>query len=215
MDNDAVVALYRRRALRVAAWLRHVPFVELVGLNGSLATNTATADSDIDFYIVTTPGRLYTARILTIIATHLTGQRRYGTHIAGRICLNRFATRAGVTVTPRNEYHARVFSPLVPLFSLPGVYARYRAANEWMAQEHWPVIPLPQWRRDIQAIVSTKPIIRRWVEFFLRGRMGDALENRLSAYQRERILRHGATYDPDSRVFIRAEEICLHIAKHG
>lgn len=210
-----MVALYRRRALRVAAWLRYVPFVEMVGLNGSLATNTADAASDIDFYIVTTPGRLYTARILTIAVTQLTGLRRYGTHIAGRICLNRFATRAGLTVTPHNEYHARVFSPLVPLFSLPGVYARYRAANEWMAQEHWPVIPLSQWRRDMQAIASTKPIIRRWAEFCLRGRMGDTLENWLSAYQRERILRQGATYDSESRVFIRSDELCLHIAKDG
>lgn len=210
-----MVALYRRRALRVAAWLRYVPFVEMVGLNGSLATNTADAASDIDFYVVTTPGRLYTARILTIAVTQLTGLRRYGTHIAGRICLNRFATRAGLTVTPHNEYHARVFSPLVPLFSLPGVYARYRAANEWMAQEHWPVIPLPSWRRDVRAVASTQPQIRRVVEFCLRGRIGDVLENRLSAYQRERILRYGATYDRESRVFIRAEELCLHIAKHG
>lgn len=214
MQPDSILRRYRQRAIRVAGLLRWVPFVELVGLNGSLATNTADADSDIDFYIATTPHRLYTARMLTILAVHSTRQRRHGTKIAGRICLNRFATRAGLTITPQNEYHARVFSPLVPLFTVPGVYARYRAANEWMAQAHWPVIPLQNWRSDIGVVKSSKPMPVRVVEWLLRGVIGNALERALSVYQRERILRHEATYYPESRVFIRAEELCLHIAKH-
>jgi len=143
----------------------------------------------------------------------LTGWRRHGALIAGRICLNRFATRAGLTVTPHDDYHARVFSPLVPLFTLPGIYARYRAANEWMAQDHWPVIPLPNWRPYIGIAKSTKPAVIKLVELLLKGGWGEQIETRLSAWQRERILRHGATYNPQSRVFIRAQELCLHLAK--
>lgn len=212
MLTDGIMQ-YRKRAIYVAKWLRWVPFVELVGLNGSMATNTATRASDIDFYIVTRPNRLYTARLLAVMVVHLTGWRRYGNRIAGRVCLNRFATRAGLTVTPHNEYHARVFSPLVPLFTQSGIYARYRAANEWMAQAHFPVIPLPNWRNDIGVVPGTIPLPRRLVQWLLHGRLGDWCEEQLSAYQRERILRHSATYDPESRVFIRAHELCLHLAK--
>lgn len=213
MIPDTVLRRYTRRAVFVARLLRWVPFVELVGLNGSLASNMAHQGSDIDLYIVTTPNRLYTVRALTILTVLLTGLRRHGKSIAGRICLNRFATRAGLTITPRDSYHARVFSPLVPLFFRRGIYARYRAANEWMAGQYWPVIPLPSWRRYIGIVKSSPPLLVRLLELMGRGRVGDAVEARLSVWQRERILRHQETYHPDSRVFIRAQELCLHLTK--
>lgn len=213
MAENTFLDLYRERASKAAAILRYLPFVEMVGLNGSLTGDNATAESDIDFYIVTTPNRLYTARLLTTFAIQLTGKRRYGDKIAGRICLNRYATRAGLTVTPQDEYHARVFSPLVPLFSLPGVYARYRAANQWMPSVGYPVLPPKKLNFLMKRVRSTKPLLRRLIEVILSGKLGDLVEGQLSFLQRKRILRQGATYYSKSRVYIRAEELCLHLAK--
>ena len=134
-----------RRAVRVARFLSIIPFVRLVGLNGSMATGTMREESDIDFFIVAEPGHLYTARLFVTGALRSLRLTTTNTVTAGKICLNRYATCDNLDITEHNEYHARVFHNLMPLYAQREIGVKYWSVNQWMekfgfAPVHNPVV---------------------------------------------------------------------------
>lgn len=212
LANEALYPLWKtriNRARAIAHLLSAVPFVRLVGLNGSLVTGRMRPESDIDFYVALAPRRLYLGRILVTLVVHLTGWRRYGVKVRGRVCLNRFATTAALDITPHNQYHARVFSGLEPLWAHGDVYERYRRANGWMTAYGYPVrcsrLPLERssWAGRFQ----------RMGEWLLGGRLGGALENWQRNWQRRRIMADPRTHALGSRVVLRENELCFHAVK--
>ncbi|MBI3495642.1 nucleotidyltransferase domain-containing protein [Candidatus Berkelbacteria bacterium] len=85
----------RKKAQIFAKLISRVPFVRKISLTGSLAEGRAHAGSDIDFFVQTARNRLYLTRFLVTALVHITGERRYGNHVAGAICLNWFAAFDG------------------------------------------------------------------------------------------------------------------------
>ncbi len=200
--------------------LSAVPFVRMVGLNGSLPLGTATEKSDIDFLIITKHHRIWTGRFLSTILIHLVGMRRYGKKIAGRICLNRYQTTSSLDVMPHDDYHRRVFSALVPLYDAGGIYEKYCKFNLWMGNitkssklkcQMSNEIPNPK-----PKIWTFKPLgidlsfgfshldfyryIQTFFETFLNDQFGDWVEKLLKNYQRTRILNDPRTHLMPGRV---------------
>jgi len=174
-----------------------------------MVTGEMDSDSDIDFYIVTAEKRLFTARLLAVGLVHFTGWRRYGKKIRGRICLNRFATLKALTITPCNDYHARVFSALAPLYAQQAVYRDYYEANQWMDRCGYQRVIYP----TIRLTPNGAQFIRRIGEWWLGGRVGDWLETRLSHWQQHRIAVDPRTQESQGRVRVSSDELCLHPLK--
>jgi predicted nucleotidyltransferase len=82
----------QRTLARAVGLLRATPFVEMIALTGSMAEGRARAESDIDLFIQTKPGRIWTTRVMVTVIIQLAGIRRTETKIVGRICLNWYAT---------------------------------------------------------------------------------------------------------------------------
>lgn len=53
--------------------------------------NAADGDSDIDLFVETAPGMLWTGRVMTTLFFSLLGVRRHGKYVKGRFCLSFFA----------------------------------------------------------------------------------------------------------------------------
>lgn len=123
----------------MAFLLRFVPYVRMVGLNGSMVTGRVRLQSDIDFFVVIKRGRIFIGRFLVVMVVQLLGLRPNKRTTAGKICLNRFASRSFLKITPENRYHARVFHNLIPLFSTGGCYEQYLESNRWMERFSLPV----------------------------------------------------------------------------
>lgn len=201
---------YWRRAVWVAALLRYVPFVRLVGLNGSMATGTFEATSDIDLYIVTADGHIFLTRILTTGMITLLGLKKSARHHAGKICPNRFAVESYVEITPHDTYHARVFHNLIPLYAARGVYERYCSENTWMARAGFPPVNHP-------SVLKQSPFaggIQWFGERLLASRW---FEQRAERWQRGRIARDPKAGEAGSRVMVSARELRFHTVKevHG
>lgn len=197
----------------MVAWvLRFVPYVRMVGLNGSMVTGWAREESDIDFLIIVKPGHIFLGRILTTAVTHLTGYRRHGNHVAGRICLNRYATADYLHIGPENAYHARVFHNLVPLFSTGRAYTRYLRANGWMAKEGYPLCPHEPVLQDSWA----SRMLRTFGEILLHP-CAKMLERYCRKWQRARLNAEPLAEEPGSRIILSDNELCFHLVKihHG
>lgn len=200
---------YLNRAILAARLLRHLPFIRLVGLNGSLVLKTATEVSDIDLFIVSRYGRIYTVRLFSNLLLVLTSLRRQGDRVAGRICLNRYQTTRSLGVLPENAYHARYFAPLVPLVAARGVYEGYQAANRWMGRFGQRVKP------GLKLSPPIEPSALAFlIERLLSGRGGDPIEAIVRSLQVRRISLDPRTRAaPPGRVRFSDLELCFHPLK--
>lgn len=79
------------RARRYAEFLRFFPGIRRIWVCNSLSMNAADADSDIDLFIETAPGGLWTGRVSATAFFSLLGVRRHGNKVARRFCLSFFA----------------------------------------------------------------------------------------------------------------------------
>jgi len=203
---------YLGRAYFVVKVLQLVPFLRMIGLNGSLARGEASKESDIDFLVITKAGRIWTTRFFMVLLTQLTGFRRHGEKIAGRICLNRYQTDDFLEILPHDSYHGRVFSVLVPIFNKAATYKNYVNANRWMEQAGFKV----KQGIEIRPLKNSAIFgyIQKFGEMLLGGKFGNFIEKKLKKYQEKRILKNPITHSsPEGRVRISDKELCFHPPK--
>lgn len=174
------------QARRYAAWLRHVPFVRMVAVCGSQAAGNARSDADIDFFLITEPGRLWTVQVCAMLL------RRFASLFSVAVCPNYLLTMASLEVAPRDLYHAREVAQAVPLWG-GDAYRDFRAANGWV-DELLPNLSHADDRRDRLEEVSRSRSAAA-CEWLLRGALGNGLERAIHAtllrYYAVRLRRRG------------------------
>ncbi len=155
-------------ARRWASFIGCLPFVRMVAVTGALAMNNAQQGDDIDFLIVTAPGRVWLTRALVVILVRLARLLRV------KLCPNYVLSRSALSERRRDLFVAHDLAQMVPLVGL-AVYEEMRAANTWSTAY------LPQARKPLQA--EPELVRRGWQcglqrlgERLLGGRIGDWLE---------------------------------------
>lgn len=157
------------RARRFTRALAVLPFVRMVAITGALAMDNSLHGDDIDVLIVTAPGRVWTARLLAV------GLVLAGKLLGDTLCPNYVITEEALALEKRDLFAAHEFAQMVPLYGWP-VYDRMRRLNMWV-YEFLPnaFTPLRQ-EREIQPGPVGRAL-KRFGEWLLGGRLGDALEN--------------------------------------
>ena len=124
-----------RHARRMWNWARismHIikrfPFVRGIFVSGDLSKNATSRNSDVDFFIVTEPNRLWIARTLLILfkKTFLLNKKKF-------FCLNYFATTDHLTLDEQNIFLATEIAHLKPLFN-SDLFYKYLQANNWITE---------------------------------------------------------------------------------
>lgn len=206
--------------------LQYVPFIRMLGLNGSLVRGQDKVGSDIDFLIVVKRDRLYTARFFATILTELTGYRRKGGLVAGRVCLNCYLPDTNLKIVPVNpksrQKVAAAYKYLIALVDDGGVEARFFEQNKWFSRYQVTGARYNSKLKNklrhlingrINSAVSGEvgPLrARRWGESLLLGRFGDRLESILMNWQVKRIL---AGKKKGDEIICKKNEIRLHPKK--
>lgn len=157
-------------ARRTAVYLAALPFVRAVILTGSLAVeNSRTHADDIDFLLVTDPGRLWLARLAAVAVVRLARVRGV------LLCPNYLMTSERLSLASRSLFTAHELAQMVPLYG-DEMYERLLRANQW-AKAYLPnafdrpaaaQIALPGWAGWG----------KRLAEWAFSGYLGDALEAR-------------------------------------
>jgi len=128
----------RRKGKKCWRLLSLFPQINLVGISGSVAMNQAEKDDDLDFFIITAPGRLWTGRMVAIFLAWLMGlKRRRGVRKAkDKICLNLFFDGKNLTVpkVKQTEYVAHEILQMKPVVDKNNTYRRFLAANRWVTE---------------------------------------------------------------------------------
>ncbi len=193
------------RARRWARLLGALPFVRMVAVTGALAVDNAPPGDDIDYLIVTEPGRVWLARALAV------GVVRVARLFGVGLCPNYVLARTALSEQRRNLYIAHDLAQMVPLVGHV-IYAEMRAANTWAADF------LPQALAPLRAEPELRPAgwltaLQAGGEWLLGGRLGDALEH----WERDRKLRKfaSAAGQAGSAAELDAERVKGHFDDHG
>jgi hypothetical protein len=106
--------------------IKRFPFVRAVFVSGDLSKNATGPGSDVDFFIITAPGRLWITRTLLILfkKIFLLNSKKY-------FCLNSFITEDHLEISERNLFLATEIAHLKPLYNST-LFRRYLEANDWI-----------------------------------------------------------------------------------
>ena len=219
--------LYLTRVLKAAKFLRFVPFLRMLGLNGSVVRGEESKESDIDFLIIAKKNRLYTARFFAVILAELTGYRRKGDKVAGRICLNCYLPHNRLNITPYNPKSkkkvAEAYKYLIALVDDGDFEKRFFRSNRWFAGYNVSggkysdnlkiklryLINDRIYRTSFTGKKALRP--KKLGEKLLAGRFGDWIEDEMMSYQVKRILSGKRAGD---EIVCKKNEIRLHPKKN-
>jgi hypothetical protein len=206
-ERDQAASALMPAALRYGRMLAALPFVRMVGLTGALAMrNPAHSHDDIDYVLVTAPGRVWTARAFAILLVRL-GRLRGVT-----LCPNYVLSETTLAHTPGNLYIAHEITQVLPLYGA-AVYAALRAANTWVGG------CMPNATAPFHVLNGRDPAgalhsVKRALETALSGVLGDRFE--AWEFRRKRARFVGQMQQaPDHAAQIDAERVKGHFNDHG
>jgi hypothetical protein len=121
--RTTAAADYWRRAIHYGRRMSHLPFVRMVAVTGALAMDN-NADGDIDYLVITEPGRLWLCRAMIVGLVKLAATR--GTEL----CPNYFLSENAMVLEERNLFTAHEVTQMVPLTGM-ATYQALRGLNRW------------------------------------------------------------------------------------
>lgn len=154
-----------KQAKRISNFIAHFPFVESVSISGSLSKNYMDKDSDIDFFIITRPHRLWLCRGLLV-----SFKKFFLFNSSRHFCINYYLDTENLTIPDQNIFTATEISFLKPTFNW-FVFEEFLRKNDW-CKFYYPNKPAsPFLGQDRQA--SRVKLFLQWV---LNGWLGEKLD---------------------------------------
>ncbi|MBI4256767.1 hypothetical protein HY626_01780 [Candidatus Uhrbacteria bacterium] len=193
------------RVLRRAAhYFSLLPGVRSVAAGNTLAWWSTTKDSDIDLYIVTRPGHIWSSRFWLVVPFLLLGRRpsRGGSSL-DPFCFSFFSTTQYLNFEelclPRDYYMAFWVRSLVPIFDRDGNLVTLQSENRWVSRSLPNAHPRVSHHRHIPRRVLRIPLQWKFAEPFFRS----IQRNRLPDHLRE-------LANLDSRVVVTDDVLKFH-----
>lgn len=199
--------------------LRYLPFISAVFVCNNVAFETASADSDIDVFIVVKPGRIWLTRFLATLVLSLFGLRRYKNKITNKICLSFYATADNldfrkIAIAESDIYLLYWLCFLTPILDRENARQKIWEANRAWIKKFLPnVAELPASPTSCQALDSRfSRVIKNILEKFWRGAYGDLIENQAKGLQlvKMKMNLHSAQNEQDTRVIINDQMLKFH-----
>lgn len=202
LDYNRRAARYLPIARRMARLIGAFPFIRAVFVSGSLSKHCMAPDGDIDYFLITEPGRLWLARTLLVVfkKLFLFNSHKY-------FCVNYFIDAEHLEIEDKNLFTATETLTLLPLYGREW-YERFAAANDWTKQ----YLPNLAWRSAGMAPPPRPGVFKKMAEWILNGCLGAWLDTqamRLTVAYWRRKFRHF-----DEKTFDGALRSRRHVSKH-
>lgn len=131
-------------AKKAARVLALIPSIKMVGITGSLSMNNADKNSDIDFFIITKKGKLWSTRIISYLFLKIANFKiRIPKDVKqkDRLCLNMWLDESDLVWEKkyRNIYTAHEILQIKPLINRKPIFENFISQNKWVF-DYWPSV---------------------------------------------------------------------------
>ena len=125
LEGNAGAKKVFTKADKVSRLISRFPFIEGVGISGALSKGFFDGDGDIDFFIITAPGRLWIARTLLVLykKLFLFNSKKY-------FCVNYFISENALEIEEKNLFTATELVTLIPMYG-NGSFHKFYDINNW------------------------------------------------------------------------------------
>ncbi len=142
-DREKVSQSYYIKARWIARLFKIIPWIQLVGISGSLAMRNADKTDDIDLFIISKSNRVWLTRLLSALILEILGERRQRDtskkNSQSKICLNLLISEDALVQSKQNLYIAHEILQLKVLWERSKTYQKFLESNEWTVKF------LPNW----------------------------------------------------------------------
>lgn len=202
IDIDRILNHYFRYAKKNSKLISRFPFVRGVYISGSLSKGWADKNSDIDYFIITSPNRLWVTRSFLVLykKLFLLNSRRY-------FCVNYFITEDQLEIPDNNMFTAIEILFLKPMINLE-LYKAFQQKNDWVKS----YIP-GNIKHDVKSLDNSKNYKSKIIlENILNGNLGEWLDRIAFKVTLNRWKRKFHDFDPGSfDLNLRSKK---HVSKH-
>ena len=153
------------KAYSRSKYIGQFPYVRAAYISGSMAKGVMYEKGDVDFFIITKPGRLWVARTLLILykKVFLLNSHEF-------FCVNYFIDSDNLEIEEQNLFSATEAVTLRPIYD-SGLYDQFMSANSWV-NEYFPNHPA----NEVIYNGETSRPIAKVIEVMLNNRLGDMLD---------------------------------------
>lgn len=154
-----------KTAKKFSRLISFFPFVRAIMLSGSLSKNYMSPTSDIDYFLITKPGRLWLVRGMLAIFKRIF---LFNSHKF--FCVNYLIDAESLEIEDRNLFTAIETTTLIPVHGKK-LFEKFIEANNW-TKNYLPNV-ISQQPAYIQEPFSP---LKRWLEKILDGPVGERLD---------------------------------------
>ena len=204
---------------RVLSLVARMPFVRMVALSGSLAHLNAERSADLDLFVITAPGRVWSVTFAVLVISRLLGWRK-------RMCLNYVISERAMAIAPADLFSANQIIHLRPIVGHE-VFERFVNLNPFVKAiyPNFEAGNLPKHSASAKASTSAKatadksadkqaPSLKSLFERGLSFVTGRVLESMARAIYTWHLERRAATWQSLDQVRLEAECLKLHTSSH-
>lgn len=147
---------------RIISWF---PYVRSIMLSGSISKGYMGEKDDIDYFIVTQPGRLWITRTLLTLFKKIFLLNSYR-----NFCINYFTDADNLAIKERNRFAATEIVFLLPVFK-SSFYSKMIDNNHWLKSYY------PEFTQKNEACIEGDIWLKKWIEKLFNNRLGDKFED--------------------------------------
>ena len=207
--SDLVRTRSRREALsrqllerdrRILSFVAGMPFVRMVALSGSLAHLNAEGSADLDLFVITTPHRVWSVTVATLVLSKMLGWRKH-------VCMNYVVSEDAMSIEPADLFSANQIIHLRPIVG-HHVFDRFVKSNPFVRDfypnfELAPIGPKPQAAR-------LKPALERLLSLGT-AQLAERIARMLYGWH---LRRRAARWQSRDQVRLEAQCVKLHTSSH-
>lgn len=153
-----------KSAFRMSKLISKFPYVRAIFLTGSISKGYMEKDSDVDYLIVTKPGRLWVSKLfLTLFKKiFLLNSRKV-------FCINYYIDYNNLEIEEKNVFTATEIVTLIPTFGKK-YYDEFYLSNEWIKKY------FPNYPKRNNPLIDRKSRFQKIFESLFDNKFGDFLD---------------------------------------
>jgi predicted nucleotidyltransferase len=156
-----------KTAHRVSSFISRFPFIRGILLSGSISKGFMEEGSDIDYFVVTHPNRVWFSRLMLMLFKKI-----FLLNSKKIFCINYFVDVENLEIQEKNIFTATELVTLLPTYG-KNVYNELYEKNIWTKQ-YFPNFP----KRDIEQVLDRKNgILKSILEKIFGSRLGDKIDD--------------------------------------